>query len=581
MIIDSADEFKTWLVKELEPICDADPAALAKYVMALVKKDKPETDLQALCEDQLDVFLSEETKPFVGKLFSALKDHSYIPPALPKTEEPINESSEQKGTKRKSFDEEPTIDSEKLVKPDKETDTSTAKAPDDKENMENVNGVKSESQTSEPATENRSQADRAEDIRMRSVSVDRSVRNSRSQRSTRSPSRSSRHSRHTTSRSSRNEKPRDSRAPRDSRRNKSSRREPTRERCRDYEEKGYCMLGETCRFDHGRDPLEVDDKNLPHMLSLAASTFPPSTQPSTVANVSNPPMTVFQNVNLMGQRPIVPTIGANLSTSLTTVRVQNTRPSPVEMNPQVPIFRPRNPMALFRNISPSGVPPPPMINQASGLAAPPPPPPQPTPPGTTGDSYNPEQPSIVEKDEVLTNTNEKKDISDNHSQDELVQIAMGNIPLTPILGQPPIFPLSSTHNMSFPDLIQPHQIIQPPQVVVESQVVNVTGNNKPYHGGRNTALEIRKIPAELNNMFKLSEHFQRFGNITKLQSPFDADPFGALIEFATNREAFAAYSSPEAILGNRFIKMFWHKPKNKDGGKETHAPRVNGQSTSR
>ena len=94
---------------------------------------------------------------------------------------------------------------------------------------------------------------------------------------------------------------------------------------------------------------------------------------------------------------------------------------------------------------------------------------------------------------------------------------MGNIPLTPILGQPPVFPLSGTHNMSFPDLIQPHQIMQPSQVVVESQVVNITGNNKPYHGGKNTALEIRKIPAELNNMFKLSEHFQRFGNITKLQ----------------------------------------------------------------
>lgn len=112
-------------------------------------------------------------------------------------------------------------------------------------------------------------------------------------------------------------------------------------------EKGYCMLGETCRFYHGRDPLEVDDKNLPHMLSLAA-------KPSTVANVSNPPMSVFQNVNMMGQRPIVPPIGANLNTSLTTVQMQNTRPSPVEMNPQVPIFRPRNPMALFRNISPSG-----------------------------------------------------------------------------------------------------------------------------------------------------------------------------------------------------------------------------------
>lgn len=39
--------------------CDADPTALAKYVIALVKKDKPEPDLKALCEDQLDVFLGQ------------------------------------------------------------------------------------------------------------------------------------------------------------------------------------------------------------------------------------------------------------------------------------------------------------------------------------------------------------------------------------------------------------------------------------------------------------------------------------------------------------------------------------------
>lgn len=111
------------------------------------------------------------------------------------------------------------------------------------------------------------------------------------------------------------------------------------------------MLGETCRFDHGRDPVEVDDKNLPQMLSLAANTFP-ATQP----NAPNPPMQppVFPNV-LPQRPPIVPPLGAaNLSTTLTTVQVQNTRPSPVEMNPQVPIFRPRNPMALFRNISPTG-----------------------------------------------------------------------------------------------------------------------------------------------------------------------------------------------------------------------------------
>lgn len=43
--------------------CDADPSALAKYVLALVKKDKSEKELKALCIDQLDVFLQK------GKLF--------------------------------------------------------------------------------------------------------------------------------------------------------------------------------------------------------------------------------------------------------------------------------------------------------------------------------------------------------------------------------------------------------------------------------------------------------------------------------------------------------------------------------
>lgn len=41
--------------------CDADPSALANYVVALVKKDKPEKELKAFCADQLDVFLQKGT----------------------------------------------------------------------------------------------------------------------------------------------------------------------------------------------------------------------------------------------------------------------------------------------------------------------------------------------------------------------------------------------------------------------------------------------------------------------------------------------------------------------------------------
>lgn len=39
--------------------CDADPAALAKYVVALLRKEKPKSALRELCVDQLEVFLAK------------------------------------------------------------------------------------------------------------------------------------------------------------------------------------------------------------------------------------------------------------------------------------------------------------------------------------------------------------------------------------------------------------------------------------------------------------------------------------------------------------------------------------------
>ena len=41
--------------------CDADPAALSKYIVALLRKDKPRSSLKDLCIDQLEVFLAKGT----------------------------------------------------------------------------------------------------------------------------------------------------------------------------------------------------------------------------------------------------------------------------------------------------------------------------------------------------------------------------------------------------------------------------------------------------------------------------------------------------------------------------------------
>lgn len=42
------------------------------------------------------------------------------------------------------------------------------------------------------------------------------------------------------------------------------------------------------------------------------------------------------------------------------------------------------------------------------------------------------------------------------------------------------------------------------------------------------------------------------------QVMFGGDPEAALIQYTSNKEARAAISSTEAVLNNRFIRVYWH-----------------------
>ena len=48
-----------------------------------------------------------------------------------------------------------------------------------------------------------------------------------------------------------------------------------------------------------------------------------------------------------------------------------------------------------------------------------------------------------------------------------------------------------------------------------------------------------------------------------LQVSFEGDPEAALVSFASNAQAFAAYKSSEPLFNNRFIKVFFHRSKDK------------------
>lgn len=67
-----------YLVKNLKSLTEADPEILAKYVVALLKKDKPSKELQNLCTDNLVEFLGNGAKSFTTKLFQALEDGTIV-----------------------------------------------------------------------------------------------------------------------------------------------------------------------------------------------------------------------------------------------------------------------------------------------------------------------------------------------------------------------------------------------------------------------------------------------------------------------------------------------------------------------
>lgn len=71
-------------------------------------------------------------------------------------------------------------------------------------------------------------------------------------------------------------------------------------------------------------------------------------------------------------------------------------------------------------------------------------------------------------------------------------------------------------------------------------------------------LVVEKIPDDNLRLEQVNEWFKRFGTVTNVA--IDSSTAKALISFSKHEEAYAAWKSQEAIFGNRFVKVFWHRP---------------------
>ncbi|TPX39976.1 hypothetical protein SeMB42_g05338 [Synchytrium endobioticum] len=69
---------KAFLTADLVHRSEADPEVLADYVLVLLKHEQPLHELRKMFTNQLDDFLKEQTNPFVTRLFTVLQTKEYM-----------------------------------------------------------------------------------------------------------------------------------------------------------------------------------------------------------------------------------------------------------------------------------------------------------------------------------------------------------------------------------------------------------------------------------------------------------------------------------------------------------------------
>ncbi|KFQ83764.1 RNA-binding protein 27, partial [Phoenicopterus ruber ruber] len=576
--------------------CDADPSALANYVVALVKKDKPEKELKAFCADQLDVFLQKETSGFVDKLFESLYTKSYLPSLEPTKVEAKPAGQEKEEVKEENFQEPVEEERDGRKKKYSSPQRSRADSSEQREKKRDDGKWRDYDRyydRSDLYREKSGWRRGRSKSRSKSRGLSRSRSRSRGRSKDRDASRSVEHRERSKFKSERNDVEGSynpvSVSPSKSTEQYSSaqsipsavtviapahhlentteswsnyynnhsnpssfgRNPPPKRRCRDYDERGFCVLGDLCQFDHGNDPLVVDEVSLPSMIPFPP---PPPGLPPPPGMLLPPLPGPARNMRLpvpqahpQAPPPVVLPVPRP---PLTQSSLINNRDQPgTSAVPSLAPVGARLPPPLPQNL---------LYTVSEHTYEP--------------DGYNPEAPSITSAGrsqyrQFFTRAQTQRP--------NLIGLTSGEMDTNPraaniiIQTEPPI-PITNNSSNVTRVVLEPDSRKRSPSNMecppLKKPWLGKQANNNQNKPGflkknqyTNTKLEVRKIPPELNNITQLNEHFSKFGTIVNIQVAFQNDPEAALIQYLTNDEARKAISSTEAVLNNRFIRVLWHR----------------------
>ncbi|MQL72606.1 hypothetical protein Taro_004924, partial [Colocasia esculenta] len=113
-----------------------------------------------------------------------------------------------------------------------------------------------------------------------------------------------------------------------------------------------------------------------------------------------------------------------------------------------------------------------------------------------------------------------------------------------------------------------------------AKLVDADAGRKPGRTSQKAqrTLFVNCIPQKSNRRDALLSHFQKFGEVIDIYIPLNSEK--AFVQFSKREEAEAALKAPDAVMGNRFIKLWWANRDNiADGESRAHSAPITARST--
>jgi RNA-binding protein 26 len=304
-----------------------------------------------------------------------------------------------------------------------------------------------------------------------------------------------------------------------------------RQRCRDFEERGFCLRGDMCPMEHGVNRIVVED-----MQSLSQFNLPVSAPNAPGLGIQSEAVTAHVNLTNLGGSKGVTAKDAKSGVADDALKLNGSTGSAVV---NTDVYDPDQP--LWNNEKPEA--------SCAGFAH-------------TNDGVWNAETSSYEAGWEHANQGFAADGSQNSKSSVWGRIASKKKSGPSKTANTTSTSATGNKRSDYYDDMAPSTVQLKPASSKDtngqsnSRMLGDVGrqsNRAPHKASR--TLYVNGIPQESNRWEALLSHFQKFGQVIDIYVPANSEK--AFVQFSKREEAEAALKAPDAVMGNRFIKLWW------------------------